>query len=636
MRFENQTRSDELAWVGDAVGDRFAAGLDASGVALLDPEAVAWLDADLVVWTPSGVLNHSLARAVNVVADRAGVEQVVAGRVLQDPGGPLACVAVFAPRGRAATSTEHCEPVDIGRPYEAAERLADVVRPVLGGGAERSPSMDVPGDVVRRYVEGRQSIRRQMWGRAVRQLERATRDDAGFVDARRLGARISSRWQPRAPEVLRSLSGADTPRGAIEALKAKVARDSTSVEARMDLGRLLIDLELFGDAVSVLNPLRYRPGTPAEAFGWLATAMSSLGEMGRGYQVLLEGRRRSWQEPTGNSLLGEHLTRWGFFGLATTYFNDARDERSRQGMAPLTVDELLARWSMHALQRDWVECQKLATTLTTLDDPRAKGLGNSRLALGYLAAGRSRTAGVLAEDAAREFAEERVDTAEALSTAVQVRIEANDDAGALRIIEGLRPSAVGALRERAAFWEAFALARLGRWAQAEAVRDRLERDLTGLPGPTGRRLLLHLDGELAILRGDAMSAVASLSKAVELLPARGFCGDHLPLWYALGRAHLAARADDLARPWLEGITTASYERLCWPIPYVRSHFLLGRIHASSGRPDQAADAYRRFLDLWGEADNAAAERLAAQRFLAAWQKERQAASGTGTEIGSGG
>jgi tetratricopeptide (TPR) repeat protein len=304
-------------------------------------------------------------------------------------------------------------------------------------------------------------------------------------------------------------------------------------------------------------------------------------------------------------------------------------------MAPLIVDELLARWSVHALQRDWVECQRVATTLTTLDDPRAKGFGNSRLALGYLASGRSRLAGALAEEAARELAEERVDTAEALDTAVQLRIEANDAAGALGFIDALRPMAAGAWRDRAAFWEAIALAHQRRWAESGAVRGRLARDLSDLPGPTGRRLLLHLDGELAILRGNAAGAVASLTKAVELLPPRGFCGDHVHLWYALGRAQLAVGRQDLALPWLERITTATNERLCWPIPYARSQLLLGRLHASSGRSDEAADAYRRFLDLWGEADTAAAERSEAQRFLEARQKMRPATSprGTGTESG---
>ena len=62
---------------------------------------------------------------------------------------------------------------------------------------------------------------------------------------------------------------------------------------------------------------------------------------------------------------------------------------------------------------------------------------------------------------------------------------------------------------------------------------------------------------------------------------------------------------------------ASYERLCWPIPYARALAQLGRLQAAEGREEQAAETFDRFLALWGEGDLAAADTLAAKTFLEA-------------------
>jgi tetratricopeptide (TPR) repeat protein len=331
----------------------------------------------------------------------------------------------------------------------------------------------------------------------------------------------------------------------------------------MDLGRLLIHLELYNDAIRVLNPVRSQPGAPAEAFGLLATALSSMGEMGHGYQVLLEGRRRSWQEPSGNSLLGDHLTRWGHFELATTYLDSANIDRPEHGMPAYVVDDLLARWTIHALQRDWVEAEQLSIKMLPLDDPRAKGAGTLRLALGSLFQGRSQLAGALAEEAALRFAQQDVDAGEALGTAVQVRFERNDATGALDLVRRVRRARAELSDPRVSFWEAVALGRLGRWTEADGVRRRLAQGLAGMPGPVGQRTLHHLDGEFSLLRGDARGGLSSLVQAAELLPPRGFCGDHVPIWHALARANLMAGKTEQATTWLQRIARCP-RRLCGP------------------------------------------------------------------------
>ena len=128
--------------------------------------------------------------------------------------------------------------------------------------------------------------------------------------------------------------------------------------------------------------------------------------------------------------------------------------------------------------------------------------------------------------------------------------------------------------------------------------------------------------------------MSSLSEAARLLPPRGSCGDHVPIWYSLSRAYLADGNVGQAEAWLQRIAAASLERLCWPIPYARSFSLLGRLRAAAGRPDQAAEAYQHYLDLWGDGDLGAADRDEARRFLLARTSDdpRRAVASNGREV----
>lgn len=615
LPFENQTSDESLAWIGDEVAKLLAARIASPGMRVLDPEAVAWLDPDRVRWGPDNVLAGPRLMALNIVADRSGAQRILTGRVYQGRGGLVACVAVLTPPVRASTGAEQCDHIDLSRLFETVARLAGAVMPVLGGASATSPPASVKA--LRLYEEARRAIRQQLWGEAVHLLDQSLREDPRLLAARVLQARVSSRWGLVAPDVLRDMTSAANLREGVEVFRTEVAGNQHSSEARVALGRMLVDLGLLDEAVEVLNPLLRTPGVPAEAFGLLATALSSRGDLGRGYQALLEYRRRALDEPTGVSLMAAHFLRWGYLEEANQLLDQAEAQRSQRGMSPLTLDDLTRRWSVRALQSDWSAAWRLATQMMDVDDPRAAGAGMLHLARGYLFHGRSRLAGALAEEAAFRFSQQHLDPGEAVSAALEARLERDDAAGALALIREVRPAESSQVDRRLAFSETVALARLGRWTEADRARKRLAKDLSDMPGPVGRRLLYHLDGELSLLRGDVSGALSSLSEAAKLLPARGFCGDHVPVWYALSRANLAAGRPGQAEVWLQRITGASYERLCWPIPYARSYSLLGRIRAAAARHDEAAEAFERFLQLWGEGDLATAGRDEARRFLLA-------------------
>jgi tetratricopeptide (TPR) repeat protein len=77
---------------------------------------------------------------------------------------------------------------------------------------------------------------------------------------------------------------------------------------------------------------------------------------------------------------------------------------------------------------------------------------------------------------------------------------------------------------------------------------------------------------------------------------------HVSTWFALGEAHLGAGDAAEARAWFERIVTGPYERALYPIQYVQSLYYLATIDEAAGDRAKALDAYRRFVQYWGDGE----------------------------------
>jgi tetratricopeptide (TPR) repeat protein len=148
---------------------------------------------------------------------------------------------------------------------------------------------------------------------------------------------------------------------------------------------------------------------------------------------------------------------------------------------------------------------------------------------------------------------------------------------------------------------------LGRHADADRTAERLGRTAALIPSEKEKRRHLHLLGELRLQRGDAKGALVYLNAAAASLPPRGTLAgselpQHVPIWFSLGAAHLAAGDAASALPWLEKVTASGFERMHWPVAYARSHLLRARALEALGRADDARTGYAHFLALWGEGD----------------------------------
>jgi len=128
-----------------------------------------------------------------------------------------------------------------------------------------------------------------------------------------------------------------------------------------------------------------------------------------------------------------------------------------------------------------------------------------------------------------------------------------------------------------------------------------------LPTEKEKRRHHHLMGALALASGDAARAIDELTTAQSMLSMRGFDvgfgpPPHVPIWYSLASAYLATGDGTSAAQWFEKIVESTDEHVAWPVQYVRSFYLLGKIHENRGDMATARQYYRRFVDFWKGGD----------------------------------
>jgi tetratricopeptide (TPR) repeat protein len=169
--------------------------------------------------------------------------------------------------------------------------------------------------------------------------------------------------------------------------------------------------------------------------------------------------------------------------------------------------------------------------------------------------------------------------------------------------------------------KAICLTRLGRKAEAEKSLAEVDAFLATIPPPLAEPGRLHLEGQIALARGDHDAARRALEKAAVLTPVEGIKmdGEAVEIRYALARSALETGEVEEARKALVEVVKAGPARVRTPVPYVRSLALLASLEEKAGRTADARHLYERYLAYWkdGQIDRAevarAGQRLAALR-----------------------
>ncbi|HEX9903252.1 MAG TPA: tetratricopeptide repeat protein, partial [Acidobacteriota bacterium] len=129
----------------------------------------------------------------------------------------------------------------------------------------------------------------------------------------------------------------------------------------------------------------------------------------------------------------------------------------------------------------------------------------------------------------------------------------------------------------------------------------------------------HLLGAIELQKGNTRAAIDYLRKAVSQLPHEySFTSDEQAIYFEPLAAACYKSGDlDKAREEYEKIAALTTGRHVFGDIYARSFYWLGRIYEQQGKKAKAAENYRKFLDLWAEADPGRPEVPDANKRLAA-------------------
>jgi len=170
------------------------------------------------------------------------------------------------------------------------------------------------------------------------------------------------------------------------------------------------------------------------------------------------------------------------------------------------------------------------------------------------------------------------------------------------------------------------LVQLGTGAIAESARtaDELKALVDEGMNKKEMRLYHHLRGMIELQKKNYSQAIEYFREANLLLSQPGelgpFTNDQAAFTESLARAYYGAGDLDQAQKEFEKIAGFSTGILYYGHVYARSLYMLGRIYQERGWNEKARDSFRKFLDLWKDADSGLPEVADARKRLANLEK----------------
>jgi len=629
LYFENNTGDPSLDWLRTALTDMLVTDLSQS------PQIeVLGTDRLYQILEEMNRLDQRVTsfNVVQEVAQKANVQTVLLGSFVKSGENIRISIRLQdAGTGKILTS-EKVEGVGDSNIFPLVDDLTRRIKtrfeiPQAAGADLDRDLKDVTtssAEAYRYYAEGTDLRERGKQAEAVTLFEKAAQLDPGFAMAlaklsilhSNLGHdRESEDYAKRAFEHRERLSGRErfyveanyqSQREeeygrAIETLENGLKQYPDHANARNLLSDLYADFERNDEAIRHLEELKRRGTSLSHVYSNLAAHYSRRGELDTGREVLEEFVRRNPESAWAHAALGSHLFRLGRLDEALEELHKA------ESLGSTAFQPQIGRWNVAILREQWDEAKVATQKLKTSSDPFWRWLGSNLSAWTLLYRGRLREAILSLEEAAGAFPEPGLRSAETHSAAALGLLDGGEPAQALLEAQKARREGKGDLGEwQGLFAASLAQARLGRSDEAEKTAEELKRRTESLPTEREKRRYHQLAGELALARGDAARTVKELKQAESMLPARGFPGlretQHVPIWFSLASAYLAAGDEVKASEWFQRVAESTAEHVPWPIPYVRSFYFLGKIHEKRGEREKAREYYQRFLSFWRDGD----------------------------------
>jgi len=170
-------------------------------------------------------------------------------------------------------------------------------------------------------------------------------------------------------------------------------------------------------------------------------------------------------------------------------------------------------------------------------------------------------------------------------------------------------------------WQGLLFIRMGSLEKARQVSKELKEMVEKGMNRKLMRLYYHLEGAIELENKNYARAIEYFNQAVSLLPFQSAPTDeHAYFMETLASAYYKSGDLNKAREEYEKITSLTSGRTGYGDIYARSFYMLGKIHEQQGDRIKAAENYRKFLDLWKEADPGFLEVEDARTKLAAFEK----------------
>ncbi len=248
----------------------------------------------------------------------------------------------------------------------------------------------------------------------------------------------------------------------------------------------------------------------------------------------------------------------------------------------------LKNWRRALLERDFARALSNAAQLVRSRDRFWRWQGSLDLAATHICLGRSESAREALESAKECFREVPGLRAPAFEMEANLWLETGRPR---RALDATRDASIGT--PLLSYFGALAHARLGEVDAALSAAQSLERS----EGKGERAFYHHVAAEL-----HPESAVAHLVKGMERLPAAEPSAAGILVRYALGSSLLARDEITAALAVFEDLLRVEEAVFHWPIPFIRSLFLRGKILSLRGDLSGAAADGERFLSFWSAGD----------------------------------
>ncbi|MEO5897149.1 MAG: protein kinase [Vicinamibacterales bacterium] len=642
LYFDNNTGDKSLDWMRTGLTDMMVTDLSQS----TDFEVIGTDRLVQILKELNRDDDHVLsADVVQEIARRAGVDNVLMGSYVRS-GGTMRITARLqeAGTGRIVTAERVEGPGESGL-FSLVDELTRRFMAKMGelGGLGPGSLLKRPGEPVaeagldrgltevttssieayRYYAEGLNFHERGMPAQAAPLLEKAIEIDPNFAmayaklavvhnnmvsndkrdefakRALALTDRLTTRERYYIEGFYYNLRPETKARG-IEAYQQGLRLHPEHQAMRHNLGLALLLLERYPESIEQYEELLRRGTSNPTSYENLAGMLVEIGNLPRAREVTDDFLRRYPENPVSLRMLGATLIAEGRLDEAKAAF-----EKS-EALDPVDFSARIGRRTVALLQQRWADARAVNEAMERSPVPfqRFQGFIGDAYVASALGKGQA-TVEAFARAAAvpglarqpRASARNRIATA----LLIQGNLKAALAQAELAIVDArTRDNEFLTLQLMA-----IAQAGTGRQADAAKTLALLESGAKALPGEREVRRVHWTRGEMALLQGDTVSAVAELNKAVAMLPPHGQPTgppiSHGTLWYAAALAHLKGGRDSEAAPLLERLQSGD-ERVQAMDAWARSFYLLGQIYERRGDAARARDQYAHFLTLWRDGD----------------------------------